>query len=465
MPDQNNPTDANLNPPQVTPPGEPGQLPTLPVSDVPPPAPMDIPPADASLPPPFPPDAGSAAPNFDIPPVITPGQPNKKFGGKRVIATILGLLVLVGGLGAGVILVQQQQDIREKAAAGNLCKAEEGSCVPDNYTCSEGSAKMDCPSGKKCGFGTCKAPAAPTSTQQPTTLCSKDCVTSTSQCVSGSQVGGVGYGDCGAGEYCCTQIAQPTCRQECLDQGNTPSECNALPPCPGSTAAPTSSPGSGGGQCTRVSSTERVSGDSLTVTPDDFEKCQTACSDGTLWVAKYTCDGINLSQGCQDNGVILDNLITTQEAVDRKSFPVGNLTCGTVQIDVGCKNASNTWGNVKFLSKSASTACSTSTPPPGDGPTAQCLNIKAFDANWTELTSAQLAQIKVGDTVRFTVAGQASSGSFDKARFKINSVQRPEVTGKRPGTDEYYDEYTIPAGITTFTINAQIHHATLGWSN
>ncbi|KKU63345.1 MAG: hypothetical protein UX88_C0032G0012, partial [Candidatus Woesebacteria bacterium GW2011_GWC2_47_16] len=24
MPDQNNPTDANLNPPQVTPPGEPG---------------------------------------------------------------------------------------------------------------------------------------------------------------------------------------------------------------------------------------------------------------------------------------------------------------------------------------------------------------------------------------------------------------------------------------------------------
>jgi len=70
----------------------------------------------------------------------------------------------------------------------------------------------------------------------------------------------------------------------------------------------------------------------------------------------------------------------------------------------------------------------------------------------------------VGDTVRFTVAGQASSGSFDKARFKINGVQRPEVTGKRPATEEYYDEYTIPAGITTFTINAQIHHATLGWS-
>jgi len=105
-----------------------------------------------------------------------------------------------------------------------------------------------------------------------------------------------------------------------------------------------------------------------------------------------------------------------------------------------------------------------STGTPG-GPTAQCLNIKAFDVNWALLTSEQLKALKAGDKVRFTVGGTASSGSFDKAKFKINGVDRPEVAAKRPDSNEFYDEYTIPEGVTTFTINAQIHHTTLGWSN
>ena len=140
MPDQNNPTDTNLNPSQVTPPSEPTQMPTTP------PAPMDIPVSDTSMPPPFPPDAGSAAPSFDIPPVITPSQPKKKFGGKRVIATILGLLVLVGGLGAGVILLRQQQDIREKAAGGTCA----GRCVVATVGCNSATETQSgtCPGQK-----------------------------------------------------------------------------------------------------------------------------------------------------------------------------------------------------------------------------------------------------------------------------------------------------------------------------
>ena len=109
--------------------------------------------------------------------------------------------------------------------------------------------------------------------------------------------------------------------------------------------------------------------------------------------------------------------------------------------------------------------CSTTPPPPPGELSAQCLNVKAYDTNWTELKSEDLAKLKAGDKVRFTVAGQASSGNFDKARFKINGVQRPEVTGKKPATEEYFDEYTIPEGITTFSISAQIHHTTLDWSN
>jgi hypothetical protein len=113
----------------------------------------------------------------------------------------------------------------------------------------------------------------------------------------------------------------------------------------------------------------------------------------------------------------------------------------------------------------ASTPVPTLTPPPGGGVVAQCLNIRAFDTDWTELTVAQLAQLKAGNKVRFVVGGTASGGSFDKAKFKINGVERPEVTGKRPNSQEYFDEYTMPAGVTTFTINAQIHHSSLGWSN
>ncbi len=92
-----------------------------------------------------------------------------------------------------------------------------------------------------------------------------------------------------------------------------------------------------------------------------------------------------------------------------------------------------------------------------------CTNIKAFDVNWTQLTVQQLTALNVGDKVRFTVVGdfRRSTQGFDKARFTINGTQRPEVTGKRPTTDEFFDEYTIPVGTTSYTINAQIHNVAM----
>lgn len=62
------------------------------------------------------PTQGSAAPQ-EIAPMIS--TPKKKFGGGRIIATILGILLLVGGVGAGLILTQQRQVFEQKA----------GSCV------------------------------------------------------------------------------------------------------------------------------------------------------------------------------------------------------------------------------------------------------------------------------------------------------------------------------------------------
>jgi hypothetical protein len=95
--------------------------------------------------------------------------------------------------------------------------------------------------------------------------------------------------------------------------------------------------------------------------------------------------------------------------------------------------------------------------------TAQCLNIKAFDTGWNQLSTTQLSALKAGDTVRFSVAASASSGSYDQARFIVNGTTRAAVTQKRPGTQEFYDEITISAGTTTFSINAQVHHTSVGW--
>jgi hypothetical protein len=72
---------------------------------------------DNAIPPTPSPDEsfGSAAPS-DLPPMVA--APKKKFGGKRIIATILGIFLLVGGIGAGIILTQQQQLFQQKATGG-----------------------------------------------------------------------------------------------------------------------------------------------------------------------------------------------------------------------------------------------------------------------------------------------------------------------------------------------------------
>ena len=109
------------------------------------------------------------------------------------------------------------------------------------------------------------------------------------------------------------------------------------------------------------------------------------------------------------------------------------------------------------------TITETTPPPPGGEESAQCLAVQAFDSSWTLLTADKLSTLNVGDIVRFAIGGTATTGTNDKAKFKINGVDRSEVTQKRPGTDEYYDEYTVPEGVSSFTIGAQLHNTVLGW--
>ncbi len=94
---------------------------------------------------------------------------------------------------------------------------------------------------------------------------------------------------------------------------------------------------------------------------------------------------------------------------------------------------------------------------------AQCNEVIAYDEDWNVLSTDELSHLKEGDVVRFAINGTATSGTFDKARFTINGTLRPEVTTQRPGSTDYYDEYTIPAGESVFEVSAEIFHSELGW--
>lgn len=225
-------------------------------------------------------EQGTNSPNLDIPTVIsTDNKPKKKFGGKT-IATILGILLLLLGIGAGVILLNQQQEIRIKA----------GAC------CSPTGAEYEL----TCGPGLC--------------------------CVN-------------AGE------------SACMDQPNPGYACK---PCGGGGTTPTNPP-------------------------------------------------------------------------------------------------------------SNPTKPPSSPNPPSSDPVVSCLNVKAYDTSWNVLTLDELNKLKTGDKVRFTVAGTATSGTFSKAKFTINTAVQPETTTKKPSTEEFYIEYTIPINVEDFSINAQIYHSTNGW--
>jgi|GEM_PF-6176819 len=85
----------------------------------------------------------------DLPPVITPPPLHKEGGtktqGKKIVATIFGILILVGGVGAGVFLTKQNQDIRERADIQEVCSQESsGGCANLPWGTSCGSGSLTC---------------------------------------------------------------------------------------------------------------------------------------------------------------------------------------------------------------------------------------------------------------------------------------------------------------------------------
>jgi len=287
--------------------------------------PLYSPPSDTILPTATPQkaDDDNSSSQSQMSAVVNSPHVPKKYGGKKVIATIFGVLLLIGGVATGVFLVQRQQLLEQEATSGAECQQAPDCILLDDAANS----------------GSFTAP-------QPIRL-----VKITNQSVY---------------EY------QP---------GDTNDGCYHV----------------------------IINGNSLS------------------W------DKVGSGPGCKDVSNVHVWLGAGEESPTLTPSPTPTETEGTP------------------------------TPTLPAGITAHCNDIKVYDLQWSPFSSDDLSKLKAGDIVRFAVSGTASSGTFDKARFTINGGQQPEVTTNKPGTSEFYDQYTVPAEVSTFNVSAQVHHVDLGW--
>lgn len=347
-----------------------------------------------------PPIAGSAAPNDDLimPAIVTTTTQKKKFAGGKIIATILGLFLLVGGIGAGVYLVGQNQDIREKAGSceahpcgpGFRCDGD-GGCIP-----------RDTPEGEEGNVESVDPPDNPWTGGGEIDEDTGGCVT---------QCGGAGL----AFDFCLPAGSTKTCNEEALARGYTVPVGSGCQP----------------GQ---------------------------TCS-GSGWICREGINGYSGGPCTGNNNVPGSGNIAS----------VPNCFCGTIQIDGGPNDGTYTstcgcGGNDETQAETITTTTPTAPPTAPPSITAQCQNIKAYSgANFVLLTPESISMIKQGDPLHFCVTGSATGGSFDKAKFTINGVVQTETTLVRPGSTDFCQSYTVPAGVNSFNVTAQIHHVTLGW--
>jgi len=149
---------------------------------------------------------------------------------------------------------------------------------------------------------------------------------------------------------------------------------------------------------------------------------------------------------------------TSDNFHEQYSIPIGTTTK-----TLALQNKCVIWIQVHGTNDHYTSDCSqTATPSPTPNYIASCTNIKIYDTSWNQLTVSDLSHLAPGRVVNLTVMGSTTLGSFDKARFVINSITSPEVTNIKPESPgEFYYQYTIPSGVSSFTIVGQLHHLEL----
>lgn len=124
-------------------------------------------------------------------------------------------------------------------------------------------------------------------------------------------------------------------------------------------------------------------------------------------------------------------------------------------------------GGIAFTIKANSQCAPQTTPTPTPPITAQCREIKVYNLLWETISLKQLSNLQPGDQIKLAVRGETNREEIDKARFRVNAGSWQEAIKPRMidpfDTKEFYIDYVIPEGTTDFTVQAEIHHQTLGW--
>jgi len=323
----------------------------------------------------------SVQPENNIPSKIPTGSSLsyiiKSMGGTKAVSALFGMLLLAGGVGAGIVLVTQPQLLEQRAATTGyiLCDPNSGrNTCPAGYTCDadfgrcvNGDEMIDC-GGLQCKYKNC-------------------------HCLNGDL--------CDLGYEC---VSDDWIKNVCTDQGRE--------------------------WCTNVQ-------DGIGMT---------CCQPG------YICNPAG--EGC----------------VPGAGGPTSGPGTGT-SAPVPTKSPSPIPTRSPSPTPSATpSATPTATPTRSPSPTpsatpivAQCVSTNIYTPAWSPVTIADFYNLPAGAQVYFCTQGTTNGLTFDKARFTINGVLRPEVTLQRPNGTDFCDLYTIPANTYSFTVQGEIHHTTLGW--
>lgn len=354
-------------------------------------------------------DSSSSATPPESPTVIS-SKPKKKFGGGKIIATILGVLLLVGGVGAGYILTQQPQIFQGKAWI------PEGADNPDKDKNNPGNVekppkKEDDEKPSSGGGGTPQPPAG----GHPGTCIDVNCALT--------------LDSNGTYHYDSTlDVPNANGEYETIDGKRVNDYYNEviLP----STA---DNDCTGDGICASGSSC--VNGSCVSTT----NNCGLSVNDTT---APACCaDTVNCDNPVCESGPTGPRKECKSASGQHCTMSVNDASCGGV--NPGEPPGTN--------------------PPSTPGTTASCLNVKAYDASWNELNNTDLSGLTTDDVVNFCVTGSASSGTFDRAQFSIGPTVEAETTTKGQGAaaGDYCQSYIILSTDTTVNVKARIHHLDL----
>jgi hypothetical protein len=453
-------------------------------------------------------DPNKPAPPMDIPPVVTTGDTGGKKSGRgvKVIATVLSVMLLLGAIGIGVYLTQQPQDIREKAACGSGCGNAPDPLPP--YVGTPATVGTFDQAGKlviyyailEAGGGR-DITIRHKGTDYKIDLGNlgsgqrKEVLTNIDLSV-GDSITIVNIEEYGNSPQACAPIQGPPYLAIGWMGVNGDLTCGSGLPGPPSQCIPmgiddVSSHISWAEGLGRPITDKQCWGD-WKEWPGDYDfndffmmfavepaapptpvSCNDTCTQNSDCETGLTCS----SGSCRNPACTAetDCICATPPPVPA----VCNETCtSNDDCETGLACSSGSCRNPGCVNE---TDCEC---PPVVEDSAMCLDVKVYTvdgdpgnpaATWTKLTTTQLNDLQSGDVVVMAVAGWSSTptmtnGGFDKAVFSINEVERQEVTNSRPkssedspDTWELYEIYTIPDGITNFSIGAKIHHQTTGW--